>query len=266
MATPKLLGVDLTSQTFAWKTSAGADNDNSTYPTSNLKDGYPDTLSKSNSAGSDQYLLIDNGVAVSCNAIAIDGQNFVEVDPDTAILLQYNTNDDTNWADAVTALNIQVSGGYSNEALFSTFNAVSKRYWRILFASTCAVAPQFGNVFLGTALEFEDPAENPSIQAMPSHETVVEMVSLDGRSRSAATAGGRLNWEMEFKLQSDTFAAAWIAFLLTVSNNLMPFYFTDFNGDVWCVKFGNNYNPMQKRRYNQNDVVRFPMKTVLANY
>lgn len=266
MAVPKFLGVDLTVPTFTWKTSAGVDNNNSSYPTSNLKDGYPDTLSKSNSTGSDQYLLIDFGAAVSCNAIAIEGQNFIEVDPDTSILLQYNTNDDTNWADAVTALVIQSNGSYSNDAQFNTFSAVSKRYWRIVYASSCAVAPQFGSVFLGTALEFEDPAENPSIQAMPSHESVVEMVSLDGRSRSAGTTGGRLNWEMEFKLQSDTFATAWSAFLLIVNNNLMPFYFTDYNGDVWCVKFGNNYNPAQKRRYNQNDVVRFPLKTVLSNY
>ncbi len=262
MANPIILGVDLSVPTFNWKTSAGVDNNNSSFPTSNLKNGYPDIVSKSNSTDAGQYLLIDFGSAVSCNALALDGINFSGI-ADINVKLQTNINDDTTWTDASDITEIT----QNNNAQLITFFVQTKRYWRILFSSTAPLtaAPQIGNIFLGTRTEFDSTQQWDYVPQMPSHG-VVQSEALDGRLRGAITAGGRYNWEMEFKLQSDTILSNWRTLLNIVKNNGIPFYFKDEDGNVWCVLFDANYNPGRAFRYNLNDIVRFKMKTVLANY
>lgn len=262
MANPIFLGVDLSIPTYTWKTSAGADNNNTSYPTSNLKNYYPDSVSKSNSTDANQYLLIDFGSAVSCNAIAIDGINFnglVSID----ITLQVNTNDDTTWTDAVSVVSLD----QTNSAQLKTFTAQSKRYWRILFSSDASLAalPQIGNLFLGTRVDFDTTQEWNYISQMPTH-AVVQSTALDGRVRTATTAGGRYTWEFEFKLQSNTVMSNWRSFLNIVKNNGLPFYYKDENGNVWCVMLESNYNPARAYRYNQNNIERLKLKTLLANY
>jgi hypothetical protein len=258
MSNPKFLGVDLSIPTYTW--SGGVD---ASYPVSNLKNAFPDIYSKSNILTKDQYLTIDFGTAVSCNCAALDGANLVAAAADIGVRLQYNTNDDTNWADAVTVDTFQ----YTDATQQLAFNAVSKRYWRIIYNSTVDLVakPYIGSIYLGTSLDFEKTQQWGCVVQMPSHN-VATSEALDGRIRSAITAGGRYNWEIEFKLQSDTFMTAWRAFLLTVKNSGTPFYYIDSNGSVWCVVFDSAYNPMSMFRYNLNDTAKFKLKTVLANY
>jgi hypothetical protein len=258
MSNPKFLGQDLSIPTFTW--SAGVD---SSYPVTNLQNGFTDIYSKSNALTASQYITIDFGSAVAINMGLVDGNNFASIGADNGIKLQYNTNDDTNWADAVTVGTFTAS----NAAQLLSFATQTKRYWRILFDSTGALvaAPYISNLFLATSLDFEKTQQWGCVVQMPSHN-VVSSESLDGRIRSAITAGGRYNWEVEFKLQSDTFVTAWRTFLLTVKNSASPFYYIDSNSAIWCVVFDSNYNPTTMFRYNLNDTSKFKLKTVLANY
>lgn len=263
MATPKLLGIDLSIPTYAW--SAGA---NASYPISNLKNGYPDSVSKSNATTDGQQFTIDFGSAVACNMIVLEGFNGATQDAD-GVAMSLQADDNSGFSSPETIIG---SGAWDliedTIAQAQSFASKTYRYWRIVFTKGSALTtkPEIGNIFLGTSLDFEDPAEETQVMNMPSHETVSVMTALDGRRRTARTSGGRLNWRMRFALQSDAFATLWYNFLLTVGNSFSPFYLIDFNGAVWCVRLKNGYNPATKQRYNQNDVEEFELETILANY
>ena len=258
MASPYFLGCDLSIPTYTW--SAGV---NSSYPVSNLATYFASDVSKSNATTSDQYITIDFGSAVSCNTIVIAGQNFVEVNPDTAIKLQTNTNDDTNWADASDVVTLAATGAYSNSPIVKTFNAQSKRYWRIVFTSTCAVAPQFGNIFLGTRLAFESTYEWDFAKENPEYETA-ETVSLNGDIRMSQSFAGRKRWDLLFRLQSSTFRTAWDTFIGIVRGKLRPFYFVDTDGTtINYVHLDADYTDVKGYRYNQNNLnVKLKSQTV----
>jgi hypothetical protein len=258
MANPKFLGCNLSLATYTW--SAGV---NTSYPVSNLKNGFPDIYSKSNATTLSQYITIDFGSAVAIDMGIVDGTNFASVGADNGIKLQYNTNDDANWADAVTVGTFTASNSVQSLA----FATQTKRYWRILFDSTGALTaePYIGNLFLGTSLNFEKTQQWGCVVQMPVHN-VSTSEALDGRIRSAVTALGRYIWEMDFKLQSDAFVTAWRTFLSTVKNNGVPFYYIDSNSAIWCVVLDSNYNPTTMFRYNLNDTARLKIKTILAIY
>ncbi len=258
MAFPKFLGCDLSIPTYTW--NSGVD---SLYPVSNMKNGYPDIYSKAGTTTLAQYILIDFGTAVSFNAALVDGINFSSVGADNGIKFQVNTNDDTNWADAVTLGTFTAS----DSAQMLTFATQSKRYARILFDSTGALVakPYIGNLFIGTTLDFEKSYQWGAVAQMPTHN-VNTSEALDGRIRSAVNAGGRYIWELEFKLHSDSFITSWRSFLLTVKNSAAPFYYIDPDGAIWCVVLDANYNPATMFRYNLNDLQKLRIKTVLSNY
>jgi hypothetical protein len=181
MANPIFFGVDLSIPTYAWKTSAGADNVNASFPVSNLKNYYSDIVSKANSTGTDQYFVIDMGSAVSCDTLLLDGINFTGI-ADTSVKLQGNTNDDTTWEDPVDVATIT----QSNAAQIHTFSAASKRYWRILFNSSAplSAAPQLGNIFLGTRITMGTTPWWPFTHNQPDF-AVQTSRALDGRLRFA---------------------------------------------------------------------------------
>ena len=248
MASPYFLGCDLSLATYTW--SAGA---NASYPVTNLATYFASDVSKSNATTSDQYITIDLGSATACNTIVVDGHNFATVNPDTNITLQYNTNDDTNWADAVSAVTLMANGAYSNDAFVKTFTVQTKRYWRILFTSTCAVAPQIGNLFLGTRLQFESTYEWDFARNNLAFETV-ETTSISGALRMSQSFTGRKRFELTFRLQSDTFKSSLDTFSGTVRGKLRPFYFIDTDATLYYVHLDTDYLAPKGYRYNQNNL------------
>ena len=245
MASPYFLGCDLSLATYTW--SAGA---HASYPVTNLATYFASDVSKSNATTADQYITIDFGSATACNTIALGNTNFSTVAPDTKIALQYNTNDDTTWADAVEAVEIAISN--SDQVL--TFSSQTKRYWRIIFTSTVplAVAPQIGNLFLGTRLQFESTYEWDFARNNLAFETV-ETTSISGALRMSQTFTGRKRFDLVFRLQSDTFKSSFDTFNGTVRGKLRPFYFVDTNSSIYYVHLDTDTPTPKGYRYNQNN-------------
>ena len=255
---PKFLGCDLSVPTYTW--SVGV---TSGYPVDNLKNYFPDSVSRSNATTDAQYLTIDFGTAVSCNYVILHGHNFETLGlPSNEVLLQTNTNDDTNWADASTVVTITADVdpiGYS-------FNAVSKRYWRLLFSKGSALSakPEIGNLFLGTTLDFEKPHEFKHYTNMPSSVTS-KMRSLDGRMRTAQTYGPIRRHRATFRLHSDAFVALWRTFLATVGNDALPYYYIDKDSGLYLVNLTSGFTPAESFRYNLNDIATLEMESTLAD-
>ena len=254
MASPYFLGVDLTVPTYTW--SAGV---NSSFPVSNLATYFEADLSKSNATTDAQYLVIDFGVSTPCNTVVISRHNFDALGlTDGEVQIQYNTNDDVSWDDAVTAISISVS----SDPLFGTFSSVQKRYWRVLFTkgSALSAAPELGNIFLGTRLAFDTTYEWDFSKANPEYSTA-ETVSLNGDIRMSQSYAGRKKWDLLFRLQSNTFATSWDTFIAIVRGKLRPFYFVDADGtSINYVHLDSDYTDLKRFRYNQNNI-RIPLKS-----
>jgi hypothetical protein len=246
MANPYFLGCDLSIPAYTW--SAGV---NTSYPVANLKTYFVTDVSKANAKTQDQYLLVDLGSALATDTVVIDGHNFGAVGADEGLKWQYNTNDDTVWDDAVTA----VSFDNNSLAQSKTYSAVTKRYWRLLFDSSAAltVEPSIGNIFVGTRLQFEKTYEWDYARANKEFATS-ETQSLNGDIRMSQTFIGRKKWNLSFKLLTDAFKVLYDAFVDVVRGKLRPFYFIDADGSVNYVHFENDYNEMKSFRYNLNDV------------
>ncbi len=226
---------------------------NTSFPVTNLQTYIVSDVSKSNSTGSDQYFQIDLGSAIACDTIVIDGHNFATVDPDTNIKLQYNTNDDTTWTDAEDAVVIMSTLAYTNNTVSKTFSTQTKRYWRILFSSTAAVPIQIGNIFLGTRLAFDSTYEWDFARGNKEYETQ-ESTSLNGLVRMSQVFAGRKRWDLQFRLQSNTFKSSFDTFIDTVRGKLRPFYFVDVDSAIYYVHLDTDYNDVRGYRYNMNNL------------
>jgi len=259
MANPKFLACDLSVPTYSW--SAGT---NASYPVSNLKNYFPDIKSRSNANTDAQRLIIDMGSAVSCNAAALHGHNFASLGlSDSEVLLQVNTNDDADWSDAVTVSEITVSP----DPIFDSFAATDpKRYWSLYFVkgSALGAAPEIGNIFLGTTLDFEKPQQYGFHTNLPVSVTSKSR-SLDGRLRTAQTFGAIRKHRASFKLLTDSFVSSFRTFLALVGNDGLPFYYIDKDSNVYLVNLTKSANPYSVTMYNQNDIVDLEMESTLAD-
>ena len=262
MATPYVLGCDLSVPTYAWKTSAGADNVNTSFPLTNLKTYFAADVSKSNSTGASQYFLIDLGAATACNTLAISGHNFNLV-ADASIVLQVNSNDDTDFTDEADVKTLWEVGTVLTGSDVFTFSSATKRYWRIIFQVNVSVAPQIGNIFLGTRTTFTSTYEWDFAKENKAYETM-ESTSINGDIRTSQVFSGRKRWDLLFRLQSDTFKTAWNTFISTVRGRLRPFFFVDADSTVNYVHLENDYNEVKNFRYNQNNL-RIQMKEQVAS-
>lgn len=255
MANPYFLGCDLSIPTYTW--SAGV---NASYPVSNLATYFVADVSKSNATTDAQYITIDLGVATSCNTIAISGQNFTSTGiGEGQVELQTNTNDDATWTDATIVTLLDYA---SDDHSVVTFDATTKRYWRILFSkgSALSAAPQFGNIFLGTRTTFESTYEWDFAKSNKEYQTS-ETQSLNGDIRTSQSFAGRKRWDLLFRLQSNTFKTAWDTFLGIVRGRLRPFYFVDADGTtINYVHLDTDFVEIKQIRYNQNNL-RIPLKT-----
>jgi hypothetical protein len=231
MATPYVLGCDLSVPTYTW--SAGV---NSSFPVSNLKTYFAADVSKSNSTSADQYLTIDFGAATACTCIVLGGHNFISLElTEAAVVLQVNTDDNTTWDDPVTIATINLTG----DPLAATFNSTSKRYWRLLFAKAGDLpsAPSIGNIFLGTRTTFTSTYEWDFAKENKAYETM-ESTSINGDIRTSQVFSGR--------------------------GRLRPFFFVDADSTVNYVHLENDYNEVKNFRYNQNNL-RIQMKEQVAS-
>lgn len=247
---PKLLGVDLSLVTFAW--SAGV---NSSYPLANAKNYYPDSKTRSNGTGAGQTLTMTYGSAITPNLVVIHGQNWASLGA-TSVKLQY---DDGAWQDAAT-FDI-VDNNVQTKAVTGTGTN-----WRVLFSkgSALSAAPEIGNIFLGTSLNFEKPQEFNSYTNHPENQTA-RMRNLDGRLRTAQTYGAIRKHQATFRLQSDSFVTSYKAFLATVGNDGLPFYYQDKDSNLYLVNLSKGFNPYEAFRYNLNNIATLEMESTLAD-
>jgi len=252
MSNPKLLAIDFSLPTFGW--SAG---ENTSYPLSRLKNGYSDIKSRSNGTGAGQTLTAGYGTTFAPNMCIIDGQNFASLGV-TSVKLQY---DDGAWQDSVT-FDIVSNAVQQKDVTGNSAN------WRVLFSkgSALTLAPEIGNFYLGTKVEFEFTQNWGYYTNVPDYtDNTVNSRALDGRGRSSTTAGPVRKHKISFdqgNAQSDSLITSFLTFLDTAQMN--PFYYVDHNGAIYLVKWSRGFNPYEAFRYDQNRIPDLLMESVLA--
>lgn len=257
MALPKFLGCDLSIPTYSW--SAGT---NASYPVSNLKTGFPDMKSRSNATTAGQSFVVDMGSAVACNALIIEGHNFAAVLADTVSL----EADDNSGFTSPTVIVASITVASADELVLETFDSATYRYWRVVYdaAGPLGAAPEIGNIYLGTTLNFEKPQEFNSFTDMPSHETSKSR-SIGGHLRTSQNYGAVRKSIASFRLQSNAFIALYKTFLETVKNDGMPFYYIDEDGIPHLVNMEKGFNPYEVFRYDLNNITELPMESTMAD-
>lgn len=259
MSNPILLADDLAANTYAW--SAGV---NSSYPVSNLQTYYPDQVSKSNATTDAQTFTIDLGSAKAVDAVVIQGTNFTSLGA-TSVKLQFDFDDDPGFATPVDAVTFTADMEYS---AFTLSGGSTKRYFRILFTkgSALSAAPQIGNIFIGTKLQFETTQNWGHYTNHPDYsQGTYQSRAKDGRARTAEVFGAIRRHKINFdqgNVQSDTLITAFLTFLDVARGKF--FYYIDNNGDVYYVKWARNFNPWESFRYNQNKIPNLEMESVMA--
>lgn len=250
MANPKFCVGVLSEATYT------ATSTNSSFPLSNLSTYVPTDLWKANDSSAPQYLNIDFGSAVSRNFALFAGHNLNSM---PTVLLQ--AADDaaytTNLVDVVA--DIKTS---ADPALF-TFNAVTKRYWRIKYSNTAGNVPQMGQIFINTIFTTAFGPDLPTRISNESFETQ-EHTTLSGLIRTASTYGGRIVHELSWSNVDSTFAAGIQRVFQKTAGRRFPFYYWDHNGVAWFVHFVDDYTPAELFRagiYN----VRMKLKTQGVN-
>lgn len=264
MSNPILLGADLSIPTYSW--SAG---ENTSYPLSNLKTYFPDQVSKSNATTDGQSFVIDFGSAKACDAIILEGFN-ANVMSTASVNMALQADDNSGFTSPENIIN---AGAWNIDqdivAQYQAFTSRTYRYWRITFnkGSALPAAPQIGNIFLGTKLQFETTQEWGYYTNVPDYtDGSSESRALDGRSRVSEIFAGIAKHKISFSqsnLQSNTFLASYLTFLRTAKKK--PFYYIDNNGSIYLVKWQKGFNPPEQFRYNQNKFVDLLMENILAD-
>lgn len=261
MASPKFFGVDLSSPTYTW--SAGF---NASYPVSNLKTYFPDQKSRSNAVTAGQNFKIDFGVAVACNTLIIQGHNFAAVIADTVSL---EADDNAGFASPELII-AAITVASATEIVLQTFASKSYRYWRLVYdcAGPLAAAPEIGNIFLGTTLDFETTQQWGFYTNVPQSPKVSRLRSLDNRLRTALVGNDIRRHKISFdqnNSQTDALITSYLAFLATTHNGAVPFYYIDNNSAVYLVNFEKDYNPYDAFRYNKNKIPDLSMESTIAD-
>jgi len=254
MAAFKLFSAILSTHTI---TATGS---NASYPLTNLKTYLARDQWRGANTTAPQYLNLDigavNGVA-GIDFMVIENSNFATLEggSGTVTLQQDDNSGFTSPTDVVT----DVFGGETAATLYE-FASVQARYWRLEFDGTLAAAPALGQIFLGKTLDFDDMGNGGNgydfgaIRDAAQFETS-RGPSLDGTLRASQVTLGRRVWELPFSLLSDAFAATFNAWHDKVRGGLIPFYMLDMDGATMrYVHLSEDYHPITKRHYNQNDI------------
>jgi hypothetical protein len=259
MSAPKILYTRLTDYTFS------ASSTNSNFPLANLLTYFAADVWKPSTLNATQYLNIDFGAARACNCIILDGQNLGGVSNLVGVSLQ--GADDAGFSVNLVTPTLSASLATSTTPILATFNAVSKRYWRLSFGNTggsFSPAPQIGNIFLGTTLDFPYGQEFPFRKNQGQFQTS-RVRTLSGALRGAQAFAGSGQFEFQFKIVSDAFAALFETFVNTVRGGLFPFYYLDANGtSLYYLLLADDYNPLEQIHADQNDIQSLRMVTQLA--
>lgn len=244
MINPIFLGVDLAIPTYSW-----SEGTNASYPLTNLKDYYPDHKSRSNGLTDNQTFDMDFGAAVSMNYLIIQGCNFDSLGAGSSVTLQYFSG---TWQAVPISLSTPAN---DSTARTLSFGATSAQLWRLIFVrgSALAVAPEIGNIFLGTKLQFETTPDWGGHTNVPKSKTDVKE-SLDGRTDTTELYIKRKHRIIfsQNNLQSDSFVTSYLAFLALVDNNCRPFYYIDNLENVYLVNLVEDEHPYEQFRYNRN--------------
>jgi hypothetical protein len=235
--------------------------EDTSYPLANLKDYFADSLWKSSASTAGQTLVVDFGAARSCNYIVLDNTN---IGSWTTVVLEAadDSGFTTNVATPISNIVGAGTAAYNTTAGAYEFSAVSRRYWRLRFATIGAI-PQIGSLYLGTRLTFETEQEWGFRLDAPTFQTV-EAIALDGRIRNSQSIKGRRVHELTFRYHSDTFRSAYETFLATVRGKLFPFYVKDHSTNLRLMHLDADYAPPERFRYNLNHFERLVLKEQLA--
>lgn len=255
MANPKFLGVDLSGANFSW--SAG---ENTAKPLSNLYTYYNDQVSGSNGDAAGQTLNFERVSTLPiATLLIIDGANFAALGT-TSIKLQHDTTGAGAWADVIA----NIPALSTVQAIAVPFYIPGSNLWRFQFnkGSNLSAAPEVGNIFFGTSLDFLSTQQWKYFTDMPDFEDDA-VRALDGRLDTSEIYGISKH-NCEFKLHTDAFVVLWRAFLRTVKGRARPFYYIDNNSAVWLVNFEKSFNPYEAFRYNQNDIARFTLVSTMG--
>ena len=227
----------------------GSEAADASYPLTNLSTYDPDDKWQSNTTAANQTLNIDLGSAKTVDFVAFENHNFDAI-ADLSIKLQYDSADNPAFSSPADAYTMS---GHGNGRLIAAVSSVSKRYWRIMFASTGALSakPYLGNLFIGEkfapAYTFVFP-----YSAKNERFTTARARSISGKLRTAYSFGGILTWKIRFDMMDNTWLAAWLKFHQAVKGAACPFYYTDQDGATWYVALSNDSNDAESIRYQLN--------------
>jgi hypothetical protein len=234
--------------------------ENTSYPLLNLNTYVPGDQWRSSATTKDQYLNIDMGSAVSRDCIIIENHNFNAI-ADVSVNLYVDQNDNASFANPVEIAELS---GLGNIRLKVDFDAVTKRYFRIIFNSSAALsaAPQLGQVFISREL---DAGQTYVYPYADENETLPSSVrrSLSGTARSARTIGAITTWSIRFDVMDDTFRTGWLRFHQKVLGRI-PFYYADTADKLWLVFLSSDV-PVETFRYGRNKTSELTMETQSTN-
>jgi hypothetical protein len=265
MANPIILYSDPTPLAYGHVLGVSTASDNPSYPLTNLNDVEPSTQWKSATAcnGSvTHYLTIDTYSTSAKTGIVIDNSNIVLMS--SVVLL---CGDDVNFSVGYTNLGSLTNAaiGKSNgDAIHLSFPSTTKRWFGISFADDDGIYPEVGNIMIANELEFSTPYDFGYKKENTSSE-VYQHTSLDGTIRTTRAYAGRILYELQFSLQSDTLRTAFQAFVNTVKGKLNPFYFVDADGTVRYMHM-EDYIPVSTSHYGRHDIASLVMSSHEAIY
>jgi hypothetical protein len=262
MANPKMLFTDVSSISYS-----ALDTDAS-FPVSNLSDFEPATMWKGSSVSNPtNYIIADYGIATECTMCVIDNHNLSSfIGLRNGVKLEASSVADFSTDLHVVVADLAVSSS-ADPAVF-TFESHTKRYWRVFWdndADALNYAPQVGNIFIGTPLEFTTPYEWNYKTENAEYQTNTK-TALDGTIRSSQTFAGRLLSELKFSNQSDTFRVAFQTFHRSIRGSMYPFYFIDVNGTTVRYVHMEDYVPVSVPGYGRNEVSSIRLRTHEASY
>jgi len=249
---PSILATDLS----RYNPSVSGTSSNSEFPITNLLNYLTEERWISSTTSANQSVIIDFGVAKSCNTLIIQNHNFDAVVNTGSIFLQ--AADNATFSSGLT--DVATISPPDNGIYLSSFITTSKRYWRLFFNAVLNDCPYLGNLFLDNTLDFSGTYTWNYKNDDPTYDTV-ENISLNGAIRTSQNYKARLRSSFNFAMQTNQFKQQFLTFLTVIRNKLYPFYFINTDNVIRYVVLESDFNPIDVMRYNSNDIKNFNIKT-----
>lgn len=227
------------------------------YPLTNLKTYFSaDQWRDSATSSPPRYLNIDVGAVAAVAGIdscIIHNNNF-QVIEDGGGAVSLEAADDSGYSTNLATVVADLVGGTGITVY--EFSAVTKRYWRIKFATTIPEVAKLGQIFLTKKLPlvYRGGSHDYGYKDGDSMFETVEATALDGTRRGSQSFYGRRVAEYPFSLMTDAVAAQFKTFHDTVRGKLFPFYVANIDGTVRYMKLAEDENPVTRDMYDQNSI------------